>query len=46
MAACRGLGLIEPTPEQIPSRRPNCHRRPVRIWRSRVYGSLTFDDVE
>lgn len=45
MAACRSSGLIEPTPEQVPSQRPNCHRRPVRVWRSLVYGALTLDGL-
>lgn len=29
--------VIDATDAFIPSKRPECHRRPVRVWRSMVY---------
>lgn len=26
-------GLIEPTEQHVLSKRPECHRRPIRVWR-------------
>lgn len=39
MQEARRLGLVEPTDQTIPSARPRCHARPVRVWRSLVGGS-------
>lgn len=36
MAACRARGFIEKTDATRPSDRPNCNRRPVRVWRSLI----------
>ena len=33
------VAWIEPTDEHRPSRRPTNHRRPVRVWRSRLLGT-------
>lgn len=30
-------GWMVPTSEYIPSERPESHRRPIRIWASRIY---------
>lgn len=30
-------GLIEPTDQHELSERPQCHRRPMRVWQSLVY---------
>lgn len=37
MRALRREGIAEPTATVLPSLRPQCHRRPVRIWRSLVF---------
>lgn len=29
-------GYIEPTNEYVPSRQPQCHGNPRRVWRSKV----------
>ena len=34
------LGWIVPTQEYENSTRPECHARPVKVWRSRLYQSL------
>jgi len=34
MQHARALGLIEPTDRIRTSARPECHARPVRVWRS------------
>lgn len=34
MVAAAKQGLIEPTDRYVPSQRPDCHRRPVKVWRS------------
>lgn len=31
-------GVIAPTDDYEPSKRRACHRRPLRVWRSLVYG--------
>lgn len=37
MRKAEGLELIEPTNQWALSTRVACHRRPLRVWRSRVY---------
>lgn len=37
MKAAQALGYIFPTNEYRPSTRPECHGRPVRVWRSRAW---------
>lgn len=32
------MGWIETTPQYVPGTRPTSHGRPVRVWRSRIYG--------
>lgn len=34
MMAAKAAGVIAPTMEYVLSQRPDCHRRPVRVWRS------------
>ena len=34
MVAAAKAGLIAPTDRYTPSARPECHRRPIKIWRS------------
>lgn len=33
MKRAKGLGLIEPTGQYVPSARPESHCRPIRVWR-------------
>lgn len=33
-------GLIEPAERFTVSRRPECHKSPVRVWRSKKFGGL------
>ena len=39
LRAAAGRGWIEVTPVHVKSQRPECHRRPIPIWRSRVYAN-------
>lgn len=32
LRAAKSSGLIRPTAAYLPSRRPECHGRPVRVW--------------
>jgi len=32
-------GWISPTPDHWMSKRPACHRRPLRVWQSRLLGT-------
>ena len=34
-------GYVRPTEEHRLSRRPVCHRRPIRVWRSLLYRGVT-----
>ena len=46
MLACRRAGIIERTEQQLPSRRPSAHRRPVQVWRSLIYDGLALFDPD
>lgn len=37
MIAAAKDGTLMATNEYLPSDRPECHRRPVRVWESRIY---------
>jgi hypothetical protein len=37
MRRAAGRGWCEATAEHVLSKRPECHRRPIRVWRSRLY---------
>ena len=37
MRRASSVGWCEPTDRTVQSVRPECHRRPVRIWRSRIF---------
>lgn len=39
MRAARRAGIITPTDNYLPSGRPACHARPVRVWRRASTGS-------
>lgn len=39
MMQARSRGWIERTDRTIPSTRPQCHRRPVRVWASKITAS-------
>ncbi|MCK9250668.1 MAG: hypothetical protein M0P31_17025 [Solirubrobacteraceae bacterium] len=43
MRAAWKAGVIEPTEDYRPSNRPDCHRRPVRVWRSTVPRQAAHD---
>jgi hypothetical protein len=34
MSRARSLGYCEANNRTVPSNRPECHRRPIRVWRS------------
>lgn len=36
MRSLSDLGVIERTDRTVNSHRPECHRRPVRLWRSKI----------
>lgn len=37
MRAAYKLGWVAPTDQYVKSRRPECHARPVKVWRSRFW---------
>jgi hypothetical protein len=39
-------GIIVATDRTVLSLRPNCHRRPIRVWRSLVRGREILKEVE
>ena len=37
MRAAYKVGWVAPTDQYVKSRRPECHARPVKVWRSRFW---------
>ena len=46
MRKCGALGLIHATGRTVMSTRPECHRRPIRVWRSKVWTGKVVNNAE
>jgi hypothetical protein len=45
MRQAANLGWIEPTDRYKNSARPECHARPVKVWRSRICNGFVAENV-
>jgi hypothetical protein len=43
MMVAKNMGICEPTERWEPSRQYACHRRPMRVWHSRIYKCIASE---